>query len=95
MSTSGGSLLLPRQAPDQDRETHEKTRFKVLFRASAPLINVSTVYEKDGLTPWCIFADGISRTVGTTEKDNDFTLWYGGADTVVGARRVVVTIAGS
>eukprot|EP01052_Picozoa_sp_SAG31_P011272 SAG31_NODE_635_length_13360_cov_4.229847_8_plen_72_part_00 len=65
----------------------------MLFRASAPLINVSMVWEKDGLTPWCIFADGISRTVGTTEKDNDFTLWYGGADTVVGARRVVVTIA--
>eukprot|EP01050_Picozoa_sp_SAG11_P006387 SAG11_NODE_493_length_8965_cov_4.112339_4_plen_804_part_00 len=65
---------------------------KVLWRASAPLINVTQAWEKDGLTPWCIFLDGISRTAGTGENDDDFILWYGGADTVVGARRVVVKI---
>ena len=36
--------------------------------------------------------DGISRTPGTGVADNDFTLWYGGADTVVGARRVKVAV---
>ena len=34
--------------------------------------------------PWCIFS--ISRTMGTAEKDDDFTQWHGGADTAVGAR---------
>ena len=72
-------------------DRHDPT--KVLWRASVPLINVTQVWEKDGLTPWCIFLDGISRTVGAGEKDDDFTLWYGGADTVVGARRVVINIA--
>ena len=67
---------------------------KVIARASRPLLNVTEAWEKDGLTPWCIFLDGISRTPGTGVADNDFTLWYGGADTVVGARRVKVAVNG-
>ena len=66
---------------------------KVIVRAGVPLLKVTELWERDGLTPWCIFLDGISRTAGhSAVADDAFTLRYGGADTVVGARRVRVTI---
>ena len=70
---------------------------QVVARADAPLLSPEDAdafaWEREGLTPNGLFLNGMQRTPGTGVEDNDFTVYYGGADTAVGASRVKVVIS--
>ena len=70
---------------------------QVIARADAPLLSPDDAdaffWEREGLTRNGLFLNGIMRTPGSTVADNDFTVFYGGADTSVGASRVKVAIS--
>jgi predicted GH43/DUF377 family glycosyl hydrolase len=57
----------------------------VLQRSESPLLWAESPWELNGLTPLCIYATGIQE-----HGDDQFTVYYGGADTVVGATRFQV-----
>lgn len=56
----------------------QKDPRKILYRSPEPIFEPETDYEKFGFIPNVVF------TCGAVEKDNQYFIYYGGADEVIG-----------